>query len=327
MKSIQSQRGTILITVMMLFAIGAYMATEITYRQKVDIQRTSAILSQSQAYEYVLGAEEIARFALREDLKRDKDKERERDHPDEDWGMKLAQMVDGGTIEGELADLQGRFNLNWLLLQDKAQRDKVKSYLMSLMAQLKIPKDKPSSAVVDQLIDYMDEDSAPVYPDGKDDQELMLEEPPRRAANRMLFDVSELLLIPALTPEEVEILAPFVTVLPPNTPLNINSAPEEVLTSIECLDAAAIKTAMPKKGYDELDEADKISSDANCKNAKSDLPIFRDTKSEFYELKATSVVNGKIIKVRSILYRDSTQDSNIDVKVIYRRQVDPYSNV
>ncbi|MDX1692698.1 MAG: type II secretion system minor pseudopilin GspK [Ketobacteraceae bacterium] len=324
-KPLKRQKGTILITVMLLFAIGAYMATEITYRQKVDIQRSASIFAQAQAYEYVLGAEEIARFALREDLKKDKDKDKEKDHPDEDWGMQLAQIVDGGTIEGRVNDLQGRFNLNWLRIEDETLRKKAMGYLSSLMAQLKIPKDTPAQAAIDQIRDYLDEDSEYTFPDGKDDQELMLEDTPRRAAGRMILDVSELFLIPALKPSEVEILAPYVTALPVYTPLNLNTAPDEVLASIDCLDAGAIRSGMPKRGYDDIKEAKKLKQTDECKQAQ--FPFETGVKSSFFELNAKAVVDGKIMKVRSILYRDGSQDSNIKVKVIYRRQVDPYSKV
>ena len=324
---LRRQRGTILITVMLLFAIGAYMATEISYRQKVDIQRSASIFAQAQAYEYVLGAEEIARFALREDLKKDKDKKILRDNIKEDWGTSLAQVVDGGTIEGSIEDLQGRFNLNWLLNSEKAQQDKLKSYLAALMAKLKIPKAGPASAVVEQIIDYVDENSDPTFPDGKDDQELMLEDTPRRAAGRLFTDVSELYLIPALDPKEVEILAPYVTALPLSVGLNLNTAKPEVLESIECLDAQAIINGQKQgKGFEDIADARKLDQgNANCKQPQ--FPMEMVIYSEFYQLEATSVVDGKIIKVRSVLYRDSEQDSNIDVKVIYRRQVDPYSKV
>ena len=323
-RSLKRQQGTILITVMLLFAIGAYMATEITYRQKVDIQRSASIFAQAQAYEYVLGAEEIARFALREDLKKDKDRQILRDHIKEDWGMELAQIVDGGTIRGGLVDLQGRFNLNWLRTSDEAERGRMKNYLASLMAQLKIPKDVPATAAIEQMIDYLDEDSEPTFPDGKDDQELMLEEPPRRAAGRIFLDVSELYLIPALKPSEVDVLAPFVAALPVGTTLNLNTASDEVLTSIDCLDAGAIRNQMPQKGYEQEADARKLQDKPEC---GSSFTLGTSVDSEFYELEATAVVDGKIIKVRSILYRNKDQDSNIDVKVIYRRQVDPYSKV
>lgn len=320
------QRGTILITVMLLFAIGAYMATEITYRQRVDIQRTSSIFANAQAYEYVLGAEEIARFALREDLKKDSDRNDPNDFKDkEDWGQQLLYPVEGGTLEGELHDLQARFNINWLLDTDTDRRNYYKQALVTLMQQLKIPKEKPASAVADQIIDYLDENSTPIYPDGKDEQELMLEEPPRRAANRLMVDVSELNLIPALTPEEVEILAPFVAVLPFQTGLNFNNAAEEVLSSFECLDASAIVNGRGPEGYRDVGDAEIYQQTPDCQNANRVLtPVIR---SEYYELEATAVINGKTVKVRSVLYRDNEQSSNIDAKVIYRRQVDPYSKV
>lgn len=325
--SYKKQKGTILITVMLLFAIGAYMATEITYRQKVDIQRTFSIVSQSQAYEYVLASEEIAKFALRRDLKGDKDKEKIRDHEKEDWGTPLSYALDGGTIEGQVKDLQGRFNLNWLRESDEGRRNKVKAALVNLLGQLKIPKETPAQTVADQIADLVDGDDTPTG-DGKEDNEYMLENLPRRAGNKILIDVSELLLVPALTLEEIEILAPFVAVLPRNSGLNVNTATSEVLSSFECVDVNGIESGRPEdKGYDDLANVTIFKTDDSCDKAKDESPIEYTISSEFFELEAKSVINGKTIKVRSAIYRNADQDSNIDVKVIYRKQVDPYSSV
>lgn len=305
------------------------MATEITYRQRVDIQRTATILAQAQAYEYVLGAEEIARYALIEDLKGDKksgSNNNTSDSKEEDWGQKLAYPVEGGTIEGEIHDLQGRFNLNWLLTADADSRAVYEQALVRLMGKLKIPKKGSAQTAVIQLRDWLDEDSTPAY-DGKEDQEYMLEEPPRRAGNRLLLDVSELNLIPGLTPEEVETLAPYVAALPINTALNLNTVSEEVLDSFDCVDAQTVISQRPKKGYDDLSKVDVFKKDQDCQKAQVKTALVTGTASEFYELSAKSVINGRTIKVRSILFRDNTQSSNIDVKVIYRRQVDPYSKV
>ncbi|MCG8673412.1 MAG: type II secretion system minor pseudopilin GspK, partial [Pseudomonadales bacterium] len=317
------------ITVMLLFAIGAYMATEITYRQRVDILRSGSLFDKAQAIEYVYGAEEIAKFALRRDLKKDKEKNKNslKDHAQEDWGMPLSQAVDGGTIEGQLSDLQGRFNLNWLMETDPDKKAKVKSALLKLLAELKIPKETPAQEVVDQLVDLMDDDSTPTFPDGKEESEYMLEELPRRAGNRLLVDLSELLLIPALTPEEVEILAPFVAVLPPTSAINLQAAPSEVLNSFDCLDVSSIVGGEPRTTYEDLKDLTVFKTDDDCKTAENDFPIAYGISSEFFELSAKSVMNGKTVKVRSVLYRNSEQDSNIDVKVIYRKQVDPFSSV
>lgn len=325
-KTNKHQKGTILITVMLLFAIGAYMATEITYRQKVDIQRTFSILSQSQAQEYVLGAEEIAKFALRRDLKSDKDKEKIRDHAKEDWGTNLAQTVDGGTIEGKVSDLQGRFNLNWLIETDEQRRAKLRAAFVNLLSQLKIPKETPAQTVADQIADLIDTNDTPVG-DGKEDNEYQLETLARRAGNKIFADVSELLLVPSLTLEEIEILVPYVAVLPRNTSLNVNTASSEVLSSFECVDVNGIESGMPDKGYEDFANVTVFKTDDECKTAENDSPIQYSINSEFFELEAKSIVNGKTIKVRSAIYRNADQDSKIDVKVIYRKQVDPYSNV
>lgn len=324
----KSQKGTILITVMLLFAVGVYMATEITYRQKIDIQRTFSVINQAQSYNFLLGAEEIAKYALRKDLKDDKKKNRTRDHQEEDWGSKMAQPLEGGIIEGQITDLQGKFNLNWLIQEDASNATKVKAAFVSLLAQLKIPEEIPAQVVADQLVDLLDEDSTPTSIDGKEESEYMLEEPPRRAGNRILVDVSELMLLPSLTQDDVEKLAPYVTVLPTGTSLNVNTALTEVLQSFECVDPAGVSSGMPDKGYTDIqDVAGMFSQDKECKDAEKDFPVGRDVASEFYELSAKAVIEGKTVKVRSILYRSNQQDSNIEIKVIYRKQVDPYSNV
>lgn len=321
------QQGTILISVMLLFAIGAFIAAEMTYRQQIDIQRTSAILSVSQAKEYIRGAEEIAQFALAEDLKNDQLKPKKWDHIAEAWGTKLEQPLDGGMIKGSLVDMQGRFNLNWFMTKDKAKLTLFKNAFISLLTQLKIPKKGNAQAIADQLIDFMDEDSTPTFPDGKEEQEYMLEALPRRAANRLLTDVSELLLLPAISAQDLEALAPYVNVLPPTVGLNLNAVALPVIKSFQCVEGDFVVNNRPPKGYDTVSKAIRFKKTANCKNVKAAFPVAYGLSSEFFELNAEAEVNGKIVKVRSVLYRDNAQKSNIKVKVIYRRQVDPFSKV
>lgn len=326
-KKYPNQQGTVLISVLLLFAIGSFIAIEITYRQQIDIKRTLTVFSVSQAKEYVSGAEQIARYGLAQDLKSDNSQADKMDHDSETWGMALSQPVEGGLIVGKLSDLQGRFNLNWLATTEKARLQDRKKAFINLLSQLKIPKKGTPQGIADQLVDWLDEDSTPIFPEGKEDQEYMIEPLPRRSGNRLLTEVSELLILPAMTLEDLELLAPYVTVLPPKVGLNLNSVSEIVLGSFECVAANTVVNSRPPKGYLKVSDAMRFKKDGNCSKAKEGFPVPYDVRSEFFQLEAASEVNGKTVKVKSILYRDNTQNSKIDVKVIYRRQVDRFSKI
>ncbi|MGB1062494.1 MAG: hypothetical protein ACPGZU_20295, partial [Ketobacter sp.] len=109
------------LTVVMMVAIAAIIVTDMTYRQKLDIKRTSALLSRDQAFQYLLGAEELANLSLVQDLKEDNDRNEPAfvDTLGEDWAKPPQPFpVAGGFIQGRIIDLQSRFNVNSIMASD-----------------------------------------------------------------------------------------------------------------------------------------------------------------------------------------------------------------
>lgn len=88
------------------------------------------------------------------------------------------------------------------------------------------------AAVAQAILDWVDADSEVRFPNGAEDAYYMKLDSPYRAANRPFTDVSELLLVRGVTPEVYARLRPFVTVLPGETAININTAPAELLMSL-----------------------------------------------------------------------------------------------
>ncbi len=88
------------------------------------------------------------------------------------------------------------------------------------------------AAVAQAILDWVDGDSEARFPNGAEDAYYMRLDTPYRAANRPFTDVSELLLVRGVTPEVYARLRPFVTVLPGETAININTAPAELLMSL-----------------------------------------------------------------------------------------------
>ncbi|MBX9606698.1 MAG: type II secretion system minor pseudopilin GspK [Gammaproteobacteria bacterium] len=87
-------------------------------------------------------------------------------------------------------------------------------------------------AVLPAILDWLDADSETRFPNGAEDDYYMRQSPPYRAANRAFADVSELRLVRGIDAKTYEKLRKFVTVLPMTTPINLNTAPIEVLMSL-----------------------------------------------------------------------------------------------
>lgn len=88
------------------------------------------------------------------------------------------------------------------------------------------------AALLPALLDWIDTDSDPRFPNGAEDDYYTELPDPYRTANQPLSDVSELALIRGFDDEVREKLAPYVTVLPGQTPININTADATVLVSL-----------------------------------------------------------------------------------------------
>lgn len=85
---------------------------------------------------------------------------------------------------------------------------------------------------IQAILDWVDPDSETRFPNGAEDDYYSRQKPAYRTANRPLASLEELRLIKGVTPEIVARLAPFVVCLPNATPLNVNTAPREVLMSL-----------------------------------------------------------------------------------------------
>jgi type II secretory pathway component PulK len=106
--------------------------------------------------------------------------------------------------------------------------DQLAAVRFSLLLQaLELP---PS--ILPAVLDWLDEDGETRFPEGAEDEYYSRLEPAYRTANGRFVDVSELRLVRGVTEEIYGRLAPFVTVLDAATPINVNTAPPEILMSL-----------------------------------------------------------------------------------------------
>jgi general secretion pathway protein K len=84
----------------------------------------------------------------------------------------------------------------------------------------------------ERLVDWLDQDQEPFGPNGAEDNQYLLMQPPYRAANQAMSDVSELRLVLGMTEVDYRKLLPFVCVLPADAKLNVNTANALVLSTL-----------------------------------------------------------------------------------------------
>jgi general secretion pathway protein K len=84
----------------------------------------------------------------------------------------------------------------------------------------------------ERLLDWLDADFEPSGGYGAEDNQYLLAEPAYRAANRALADVSELRLLLEMNEVDYQRLLPWVSALPADATLNVNTASAQVLASL-----------------------------------------------------------------------------------------------
>jgi general secretion pathway protein K len=217
------QRGVALITAVLMVALATMLAVDVGFRGFLDQRRAGTLFALDQGLQVALGAEAWAADFLRKDLQ-----DSQVDHLGEAWARPLPPLpIEGGTVEGRLEDLQGRFNLNNLVNTDGTTNEQAVQQLQRIFATLEI---EPAWAVA--IADWIDQDTQPGFPDGAEDTVYTGLDPPHLTANMPITRVSELLVLPQFGAERFRKLKPFVTALPVGTRLNVCTASGIVLDSL-----------------------------------------------------------------------------------------------
>ncbi len=218
-----TQRGVALITAVLMVALATMLAVNVAFRGFLDQRRSGALFALDQAFEIALGAEAWAADFLKKDLQ-----DTQTDHLGEIWARPLPPLpIDGGTVEGRLEDLQGRFNLNSLVNVDGTTDPEAVKRLERILAALDI-----EPAWASAIADWVDADTQPGFPDGAEDSVYTGQDPPHLTANMPVTRVSELMVLPGFDAARYARVRPYLSALPVGTPLNVCTAPGIVLDAL-----------------------------------------------------------------------------------------------
>jgi general secretion pathway protein K len=226
------QRGVALIIALVLFALAAILAVRLAHGSFLERKRAIGLLAAEQAFQFGMGAEALAADILNRD-------DANQDTPADIWAtaqppIPLTPPNDPegepmGDLQGSLEDLQGRFNLNNLLLKDKDKKFDQQPLLQLQRILTTLNLETKWAALVR---DWIDPDGDPYFPDGAEDAIYTSLDPPYRTGNWPMLSPSELLALPEFGAERYRRLAPFITTLPVGSAINVCTASGVILDSL-----------------------------------------------------------------------------------------------
>ena len=323
------QRGVALLIVLMLLALMAALAADMTLSFHSQLQRTRQVNHHLQRQYDIELAEKLALASLTQDVK-DNDRQTTLQQY---WAQpQQLQLEDGNTVKWQLRDAQHCFNLNALAkISDDplASPDFPAQVFSALLINAGIDRGN-TDEIVQSIADYIDVDDSPRF-HGAEDSFYQSQTPPRHSANPMLFLTGELRQIKGITENIYQRLIPYVCVLPTTElSINLNMLTENdiplfralFLNNITDADARVLLQKRPREGW--------LTTDAFLYWAQQDFsgvkPLVAQVKrhlfpySRYFTLSTESISDEQSQGWQSHIFFNRKQQS----AQIYRRTLQLY---
>ena len=314
-------RGAALLAAMLTVSLVAMLAAGAAWQQWRTVEVESTERQHAQAQWLLLGALDWARIILREDA-RSGNADAPTDHLAEPWAIPLQEarlstfleansnssavnksVTNGNStisntfsedaltqeayLSGQIIDLQARMNVSNLLQGNQIDLKSLQAF-ERLFEALSLPTAQLNTLAQGLVAAQQQKDGAPLMPQR----------------------VSQLTWL-GLTPQTLNSLAPYITVLPTRTPVNLNTAPPVVLYA----SVAGLSLADAKR-----------LSDQRAQNPWSGLDAFQKAAGKPVSVDGTHSVNSRFFEVvgrlrmpaTSLVERSVVQRDQVDVKVLWR---------
>jgi general secretion pathway protein K len=321
------QAGVALITVMLIVALCAVIATQMTARMQMQMQRSANVTFNQQAYWYAMGAEAFTKRVLITAFKKDEDVT----HLGQIWAQgETTYPVDFGEISGEITDLQSCLNLNALRAPltnadgggtpSKNTKVPAREAFETLLTNLEIDgiDQFEAESMADSLTDWLDENSRISGSGGAEDDDYASREFPYLAANNYLASINELRVVAHFSPAIINAIKPYVCIIPNSYQheININTIDAEKPELLQALldstpeEAEQILSARPDEGFDTIQDFYDLKEVIKLKISESKKDQFV-VDSEYFTLKASASFNNSFFAMNSVM--KITNNKYIDV--------------
>jgi general secretion pathway protein K len=316
-----TSRGAALLAAMLTVSLVAMLAAGAAWQQWRTVEVESTERQHAQAQWLLLGALDWARIILREDA-HSGNPDAPTDHLAEPWAIPLQEarlstflsaqsssvashktgtnsnnslpdttsddaLTQQVYLSGQITDLQARMNVTNLLQGNQIDLKTLQAF-ERLFEALGLPKAQLNALAQGLVAAQQQKEGAPLMPQR----------------------ISQLTWV-GLTPQTLNTLAPYITLLPTRTPINLNTAPPVVLyASVSGLS---------------LSDAQRLC-DQRAQNPWSSLDAFQKAAGKPVSLDGTHSVNTRFFEVvgrlrmpnTHLVERSVVQRDQVDVKVVWR---------
>jgi general secretion pathway protein K len=287
----RTQNGVAVIVAVLIVALVTSVATYVLWQQALWIRQVENLTARTQGDALARSAAVWAAAILAED-------DPAIDHLGELWARRIpAFAAESAQLVGAISDEQAKFNVNSLAREGGAAPEDLVAF-QRLLTAVGLP-----AGLAGAVVDWLDADNEVMAPNGAEDPYYLALDPPYRAANHRVIDIAELARVKGFDGGILARLAPFITALPEETAVNVNTAPVQVLQAVvpglSAADAARLLELRTKRPFASRDEF--LKSLPQRPSAPIDVQI--DVKSRFFTAEATVRLGRVVAGYRALLRR------------------------
>ena len=310
----KSQRGAAILTAMLTVVLVASLASATLWQQWRGVEVEAAERTRTQSAWILVGGLDMARLQLRIDYRDDTKRQHFADFLSENWATPLEPMrlsaflaadrsdallanaSQDAFLSGQITDLQSRLNVTNLVQSGAIDApselaftrlfellDLPDTELILMLDKLRLAQPTPASGAVA---------GAPVVAASESD-----------AANVTLWPQTiDQLAWFGLSARSIAVLRPFITILPVRTPVNLNTAPAEVIYAcvegFDLADAHRLVQARNAKPLAAPSDAPSGKTSAQFNNG-----ALYSVSSSFFEVRGTLRIEQSTVQEVSVVRR------------------------
>jgi general secretion pathway protein K len=308
----QAQRGAAILTAMLTVVLVASLASATLWQQWRAVEVETAERSRMQSAWVLVGALDWARLILREDGRKGGV-----DHLAEPWAVPLAQSrlstflaadrndttasddMQAAFLSGQIIDRQSRLNITNLVLDGKVHAPSRLAFAR-LFNLLNLPE-----AELSTLTDQLRLAQAAPATGGA----------PNASDGPLLPQTVDQLAWLGWSASTIELLRPFITLLPVRTPVNLNTASAEVIYAsvdgLEFADANRLVQVRSTTHFSDLAEVSKVLTKTTVQLNETQHSV----KSSFFEIRGSLRIDQTEVQEQSVVQRDG-----LTVKTLWRQR-------
>ena len=328
--ALSRQRGVAVITALLLTTLAITIVASLFWQQQVQVRSIENQRLQLQKQWIYRGALDWARLILREDAKTGAT-----DDLNEAWAVPLAetpldQYVENGradtdasdaSLSGSIVDAQSRYNLR-NLSADGIVNPREVAVFKSLLVKAGLRPELAQATADMMAATQKKKVAAPGGPgvpgtpaggkpsDPQQSNQQQSNQPPSGTQPMEIAQVDDLLAVPEFSAEMLNKVRDWIVVLPRATPVNVNTAPAEVLEArldtitadaITAADAAALVASRKIATFRAADFATRLPGKTLSSSAK-DISF----GSEYFLVNGKVRMNRAALEAQALIERNAT---------------------